>query len=92
LSLHCGRHFFLLDYANPWKEREALRLLIICEPDIVIFSVKKTSDGKRRSATDGRLESPASRNLRASDIWGERWIKSATHVSEAGSRGMSSLK
>jgi hypothetical protein len=91
----CRKSFLSLwSYANPKKDKakELCDILVVCEPEIVIFSVKEihaTSSGNvsvdfdrwRKKAIVGSVK----------QIYGaERWIKNASHVIRSdGTQGLS---
>lgn len=81
----CQETFLSLwSHANPLRKdgKELCDILIVCEPDVVIFSVKKI-----KLTESGDVETDWKRwNRRAIDesskqVYGaERWLKNATHV------------
>lgn len=81
----CAQSFFSLwSYSNPKgkKNKELCDILVICDPDIIIFSVKeiKFKDTANFSIDWNRWERKAVEKS-INQIYGaERWIKKATHV------------
>lgn len=82
----CGKSFLSLwSYENPQGKdprKELCDLLVICEPDIIIFSVKdiKASNSGDMSLDWSRWRKKAIKDSCKQIYGAERWIKSATHV------------
>jgi len=92
---HICRETFLSlwSYANPLGKngKELCDILIVCDPDIVIFSVKEIHLTESEDpATDWECWNRRAVEESAAQVYGaERWIKSATHViRNDGSRGV----
>lgn len=92
---HICRETFLSlwSYANPLGKngKELCDILIVCDPDIVIFSVKEIHLTQSEDpATDWERWNRRAVEESAAQAYGaERWIKSATHVIRSdGSRGI----
>src|SRR5215471_13490663 len=81
----CTRSFFSLSsFAHPRgkKGRELCDILVVCDPDVIILSVKEI---KPKAANEGGTDWARWRReaIEASvrQIYGaERWLRSATHV------------
>jgi hypothetical protein len=82
----CRQSFLSLwSYANPQGKdgNELCDVLVVCEPDVIIFSVKEVASGEaeevavdqRKWSTISAIEKSVNQISSA-----ERWIKSATHV------------
>ena len=91
----CRRSFLSLwSYANPRgkdKNKELCDILVVCDPDAVIFSVKEiglTDSGD--ISTDWKRWRKRAIESSAKQIYGaERWIESAAHVVRSdGSKGL----
>lgn len=81
----CRQSFLSLwSYANPQGKdgNELCDVLVVCEPDIIIFSVKGVALSEAEDAVDQLKWSTISAIEKSvNQICGaERWIKSATHV------------
>lgn len=83
---HICRETFLSlwSYVNPLgkNEKELCDILIICEPDIIIFSVKDIKLTESEDIeTDWKRWNRRAIEKSANQVYGaERWLKSVTHV------------
>lgn len=86
LVARLARHAFLAlwSYANPRgkKGKELCDVLAVCDPDVVIFSVKEVSVGQTGNVRiDWERWHRSAIEESAKQIYGaERWLRTATHV------------
>ena len=81
----CKKTFLSLwSHANPLGKagKELCDLLVVCEPDIVIFSVKEIMLTESKDVqTDWKRWNRRAIEESAGQVYGaERWLKTATHV------------
>jgi len=81
----CRETFLSLwSYANPLgkDDKELCDILVVCEPDIIIFSVKEIKVTESEDVeTDWKRWNRRAIEESANQVYGaERWLKSATHV------------